>query len=283
MKVGLYLRNMGPQSTPAVMRECAQAAEAAGLDDLWVADHIAIPPDDAEGSGGRYVDPLATLAYLAALTSRIHLGTGALVLPYRPPLATAKWVASIQELSQGRLLLGVGVGWMDAEFRALGVDKSRRGAITDATLAFLHRCFAADEIETNGQRFLFLPRPARPPIFIGGALPYALHRTVRFGDGWMPMGGDPDGLRAAIASLREAAAAAARPTPEVALVTSLPLDDIGAATARAHAFAEAGVTRLIHGWRYPDARAFARAAEVIAKDVRPAVPDRINVIPPASK
>src|SRR5256712_4198305 len=134
MKLGLYLRNMGPQSTRATLLECARAAEAAGIDDLWVADHIAIPPDDAEGSGGRYLDPLATLAFLAGATTRIGLGTGVLVLPYRPALPTAKWVATIQELSGGRLLFGVGVGWMPAEFRALGVERSRRGKIADTTL-----------------------------------------------------------------------------------------------------------------------------------------------------
>src|SRR5262245_22865763 len=153
MRTGLFLRNMGPQSRPATLLACARAAEAAGIDDLWVADHIAIPPDDAVGSGGRYLDPLATLAYLAGATHRIGLGTGVLVLPYRPPLATAKWVATVQELSGGRFNLGVGVGWMEAEFRAAGVDRKRRGAITDTTLEFLNRCFAADEVESNGQRF----------------------------------------------------------------------------------------------------------------------------------
>src|SRR5436853_4230812 len=108
MKLGLYLRNMGPQSTRATIIACARAAEAAGLDDLWVADHIAIPPDQSEGSGGRYLDPLATLAVLAGATERIGLGTAVLVLPYRPALATAKWVATIQELSAGRLVFGVG-------------------------------------------------------------------------------------------------------------------------------------------------------------------------------
>src|SRR6266404_3373716 len=145
MKLGAYLRNMGPQSSRETLLACAHAAEAAGIDDLWVADHIAIPPDDAEGSGGRYLDPLATLAFLAGATTRIGLGTAVLVVPYRPPLATAKWIATIQELSAGRLLLGVGVGWMEAEFRAVGVDKAQRGAITDATLQFLNDCFAADE------------------------------------------------------------------------------------------------------------------------------------------
>jgi probable F420-dependent oxidoreductase len=265
MRLGLFLRNMGPQSAPATLLECARAAEAAGIDDLWVADHIAIPPDDAEGSNGRYLDPLATLAYLAGATQRIGLGTAVLVLPYRPPLATAKWVASIQELSGGRLQLGVGAGWMEAEFRAVGVDRRRRGALTDETLAFLQRCFAGDEVEANGQRFLFRPRPPRPPILVGGAPPHALRRAVRYGDGWMPMGGDPDKLRPAIEELQKQMAAAGRARAEVAVVTALPLDDAPRAAALAREFAAVGVSRLIHGWRYADAAAFARAAEAMVR------------------
>ena len=87
-----------------------------------------------------------SLAYLAGATTRVGLGTAVLVLPYRPALPTAKWIATVQELSGGRLLLGVGVGWMAAEFRAVGVDLRRRGAVTDATLAFLARCFARTSI-----------------------------------------------------------------------------------------------------------------------------------------
>src|SRR5258706_14881538 len=151
MKLGLYLRNMGEQSTAQTLLDCARAAEAADIDDLWVADHMAIPPDQAEGSNGRYLDPLATLAFLAAATSRIGLGTGVLVLPYRPALPTTKWVATIQELSAGRLLFGVGVGWMQPEFRAVGVAYRERGRITDQALAFLQSCFARDEVEANGQ------------------------------------------------------------------------------------------------------------------------------------
>lgn len=263
-RLGLFLRNMGPQSSPRTLLECARAAEAAGIDDLWVADHIAIPPDDAEGSNGRYLDPLATLAYLAGATERIGLGTGVLVLPYRPPLATAKWVATIQELSGGRLQLGVGAGWMEAEFRAVGVEKKRRGAITDATLEFLHRCFAGDEMEANGQKFLFRPRPTRPPILVGGAAPHALRRTVRHGDGWMPNANDAQALRPLIEELQRMMADAGRPPAEVAVLTSLPLDDPSRAAAVARDFAAAGATRLIHGFRYADAAAFGRAAECLA-------------------
>jgi len=263
-KLGLYLRNMGPQSTRDTLLASAQAADTAGIDDLWVADHIAIPPDDAEGSGGRYLDPLATLAFLAAATTRISLGTGVLVLPYRPPLATAKWIATIQELSGGRLLLGVGAGWMQAEFRAVGVDLRRRGAVTDETLAFLRRCFAGDVVEANGQPFLFLPRPARPPIFVGGASPHALRRAVEYGDGWMPVGADPDTLQAGVTALRAAAAAAGKPTPEVVAVSRLPLNDRAQTRDALQRCAALGATRVVHGGRYADAAEFAAAAEALA-------------------
>ena len=269
--LGLYLRNMGPQSDRATILAAARAAEAAGIDDLWVADHIAIPPDNAEGSGGRYLDPLATLAFVAAATRRIGLGTGVLVLPYRPPLATAKWVATIQELSEGRLLLGVGVGWMEAEFRAAGVPYARRAPLTDQTLAFLERCFAADEMEANGQRFLFKPRPARPPIIVGGAPPHVLRRVIRHGDGWMPVGGSAEALRAPIAELRAMAAAAGKPPPVVTTMVTLPLDDPPRAADQAAALRAVGVTGLVHAWRYPDADAFARAAESLITHVRPGV------------
>src|SRR2546428_1337416 len=174
MQLGVVLRNMGPQSTRETLVAAARAADGlSAIADLWVVDHIAIPPDDAEGSDGRYLDPVATLADRAGVTTRVGLGTAVLVLPYRPALPTAKWIATVQELSGGRLSLGVGVGWMAAEFRALGVDIRRRGALSDETLAFLERCFAADVVEANGQPFLFRPRPPRPPLFIGGGPPPA--------------------------------------------------------------------------------------------------------------
>jgi probable F420-dependent oxidoreductase len=265
VKLGVALRNMGPQSAPETLLACARAADEAGLDDLWVADHVAIPPDDAEGSDGRYLDPLTTLAWLAGRTRRIGLGTGVLNLPYRPPLPTAKQVATVQELSGGRLRLGVGVGWMHAEFRALGVDRRRRGRLADETLAFLGRCFAADEAEAHGQPFLFRPRPPRPPIFVGGSPPHALERAVRHGDGWMPIGGEPEALRSGVARLAELAVEAGRAPLEVVVMTGLPLGDAARARDRLAAWAEAGATRLVHGGRYADAGAFRDTVERLAR------------------
>lgn len=260
MKLGLYLRNMGPQSTRPLIAAAARAAEKAGIDDLWVADHLALAPEDAEGSDGRYLEPLATLAFLAGITERVGLGVGVLIVPYRPALLAAKWIASIQELSGGRLILGVGVGWMDREFRALGVDPRRRGATTDATLDFLHRCFERDEVEANGQTFLFRPRPPRPPIIVGGAPPHAISRAVRFGDGWMPTGAHAAMLEAGIASLRAEMAAAGKPAPEVVLLQPLPVDDDQRLASRLRELADLGVTRVVHPWRYRDAGEVAGVA-----------------------
>jgi len=265
MKLGLYLRNMGDTATPEIVHDCARGAENAGIDDLWLADHIAIPPDDAEGSNGRYLDPLATLAWLAGATERIHLGTGVLVLPYRPALPTAKWIATIQELSGGRMLLGVGIGWMEAEFRAVGVPRRSRGRVSDETLEFFERCFAADEVECNGQPMLFRPRPAKPPLFVGGAAPHATKRAIRFGGGWMPMGGDAEQMAAPVEQFRRESAAAGNPDPEVVSIAGLDVEDTERGVAQAQRLASIGVTRIVHVLRYPDAPTFVEGAEKLAR------------------
>ena len=272
MQIGVVVRNMGPQSAPATLAAAARAVDAApAIADLWVTDHIAIPPDDAEGSGGRYLDPLATLAYLAGLTTRVGLGTAVLVVPYRPPLPTAKWVATVQELSGGRLRLGVGVGWMAAEFRALGVGLERRGRLTDETLAFLERCFAADVVEANGQPFLFLPRPARPPLFIGGAPPSAFRRAIAHRAGWMPIGLEPDALAPLAARLRTAAAEAKLAPPEVAVLTRLPLGDVQRGAELLVRYAEAGATRVIHGAQYESDSGFRSMLDALVRVAERAV------------
>ncbi len=266
MKIGIHLRNAGPHATREMLTDCARIADELPIDDLWVFDHIAVPPEESEGSGGLYVDPLATLAFVAAITERINIGTRVLILPYRPALPTAKWIASIQTLSGGRLLIGAGVGWMEAEFRALGVPRSRRGAITDETLELFHRCFAADEVEVNGQTMLFLPRPARPPIYIGGAGPHALRRAVRFGDGWAASHDDADALDGPIVELRGMFADAGKPAPEIIANSRLALDDDdGAVRDRLARLADIGVTRYALGVPYSSAEEFRAIAERLVR------------------
>jgi len=265
MQLGIVLRLMGEASQPDVLMACAAAADRSPVDELWVPDHIAIPPDEAEGSGGRYLDPLASLAVLAGATGRIGLGTGVLILPYRPPIPTAKWVATIQELSGGRLRLGVGVGWMKAEFRALGVDRRRRGELADRALDTLRRCFDAkdDVVREHGQAFYFRPRPPRPPIFVGGGAPHALERAVRFGDGWMPMSAEPEKLAPDVRRLRELAERAGKPVPEVVAFGGVPLDEPRRAAERLARLAEIGVTRFATGSRYATADEFRRGLDAL--------------------
>lgn len=261
MRIGVFLRNMGPASTPEIISECAKAADSQGIDDLWVLDHIAIPPDESEGSGGRYVDPLATLAFVAGTTQRVRLGVSVLIAPYRAPLPTAKWLASIQELSGGRLCAGFGVGWMAAEFSALAVDRSRRGKITDETLAAINTCFASDEVELNGQKFLFNPRPSKPPVLIGGAPENAIPRVVEFAEGWMPMGLSPEDLAPHAADLQSKLNAAGKPAPEIIPLAAVPTDDLGAAAELLNSYAEIGATGIEYPAKYDTTAEFCRCIE----------------------
>lgn len=250
MDIGISIRNMGTQSTPALMAACAKAVEEMGFESIWITDHIAIPPDDAEGSGGRYMDTLTTLAWLVGITERVKLGSGVLILPYRAALPTAKQVATVQELSGGRLVLGVGIGWMDAEFQALGVDRHSRGRISDETLAFFHDCFAQDEVEANGQKFLFKPRPPRPPILIGGRAPYAIERAAAYGDGWFPMARGPDDVAAGLPKYRELTEAANKPKGQVTVSSRLPLADQAQTRDLLDQYRNVGADRLICGLTY---------------------------------
>ncbi len=252
MKIGVTLRNMGAQSSPELVVAAAQAAEAAGMESVWVTDHIAIPPDDAQGSGGRYLEPLITLSVLAGATRSIRLGTGVLILPYRPALPTAKQIASLQELSGERLLLGVGIGWMDPEFRALGIDRHQRGRVSDEILHFINDCFARgdDLAEANGQTFLFRPNPSPPPLYIGGRAPHALKRALRHRAGWMPMGADPDRLARDIGEFERLAERAGVTRGPITLMTPLPLEDPDGSAALLERYLEMGVERLVCALRY---------------------------------
>jgi probable F420-dependent oxidoreductase len=265
MKIGITLRNMGPQSQLPVLQACVQYAEQIGLESAWITDHIAIPPDDAEGSGGRYLDPLVTLGYLAGLTTTLRLGTGVLILPYRPALPTAKQIATLQELSAGRLLLGVGIGWMDAEFNALGLDRRRRGRDSDAVLDFLNRAFADDTVVSNGQELLFLPRPEKPPVYIGGASKNALPRAVAFDAGWIPMATRPDQLAPAIAEYQRLCEQQQQTPKGITVMAGLPLTDPAAAGELLDEYRQLGVERLVVATRYDQADEFKSSAEALAQ------------------
>lgn len=188
---------------PAELQAVAQACDAAGFDYVGVCDHVAIPRELAPRMGTTWYDTIATLGWLAARTERVRLLSHVYVVPYRHPLATAKAFATIDHLSGGRAILGVGVGHVEQEFEALGIPFSRRGALTDDYLPQI-RAALLDEWGAGdvGQR----PRPSRhegPPVWVGGSSDAALRRAARFGDGWLPQGPPQGGTRRAVDVLRE--------------------------------------------------------------------------------
>jgi probable F420-dependent oxidoreductase len=208
MKIGVNLHNYGPFATKPAIDAIAERAEALGYDSLWTADHILLPQTEPEPFG-QLLETLTTLSYIAANTRRIALGTSILVLPQREPILVAKQAATIDELSGGRLTLGIGVGWIEREFDYLGADFVARGDRADEYIAALRELWTAEEPRFAGDavRFdeaIFSPRPRRRngiPILVGGSSTRALRRAARFGDGWHALDASPKKIRDAAASL----------------------------------------------------------------------------------
>ena len=173
----------GPDDLARVARAC----EDAGLDYVGACDHIAIPRAAAQAMSTFWMDPIATLSWVAAATERIALLTHVYVLAYRHPLVAAKQLATLDHLSGGRLVAGVGAGHVRDEFEALGLDFERRGQILDEGLPVLATALENEYVDGLGA----LPRPVqnpRPPIWIAGSSAPALRRAAKFGDGWLPQG-----------------------------------------------------------------------------------------------
>ncbi len=195
MKVGVNLINFGPSARPEILRGWASLAEELGFHHLMTSDHIAVTPDVSARYPAPLYEPLTTLGWLAGITERIAIGSTVIIVPYRSPLETARSFANIDQLSGGRCILGVGVGWAREEYAALNVPFEKRGAITDEYLAAIKLLWTEEKCSFDGTFVRFndvdgAPRPAQtphPPIWVGGRSDAALRRAVRFGDGWHPL------------------------------------------------------------------------------------------------
>jgi probable F420-dependent oxidoreductase len=252
VKFALYGLHRGSSADPDTLARRARLAEDAGFEGLWVGDHIALPTGVYDPPGQPRLEAVVTLAHLAALTSRIRLGFGVIVLPQRQPVLLAKQISSIDHLSGGRLTVGLGVGYLEPEFRALGVSLSERAARTDEYLAAMRALWEQPEPAFAGRFVSFdgitqQPPPAQrphPPIIIGGHSPATYRRALRGGNGWYGWDLTPEQVTATLAEINETAAAMDRPAELGDLeitVTPPAVPDLD--TTRR--YAEAGVHRLV--------------------------------------
>ncbi|MGH8012422.1 MAG: LLM class F420-dependent oxidoreductase [Candidatus Binataceae bacterium] len=230
MKIGLMFANSGPFSQPEMLAGLAQHAEACGVESIWTVEHVVIPHDyqslypyskSGKIPGDEDVaisDPLLPLAFAAALTSGIRLATGVVILPQRNPLYLAKEIATLDVLSNGRVILGIGSGWLKEEFDALGLDFHTRGARTDEAIVAMRALWRDNPSSFHGKHFNFgplmsFPKPIQKngvPILVGGHSPAAARRAGRLGDGFFPALGEADKLKDLFALMREEASKAGR-------------------------------------------------------------------------
>ncbi|CAM3540464.1 LLM class flavin-dependent oxidoreductase [Kibdelosporangium persicum] len=177
MKIGVNVPNYGPGTDPGVLRDWARTVEGLGFDLLMMSDHVAVTPDVAEKYPAPFFEPFTALSWLAGVTHRVRLGTTVVILPYRHPLVTARMAANLADISGGRFILGVGVGWARQEFEALGVPFTRRGKLTDEHLQVIRDAWRNEDDYRAG----------RIPIWVGGNSDAALRRSVLLGDAWHPL------------------------------------------------------------------------------------------------
>jgi probable F420-dependent oxidoreductase len=255
MRLGLVHVNMASMSRPDGLVAATRAAEAAGFDSVWAGEHIVLPdpqvPPSPMGPREPALDSLLALAWAAAHTTTIRLATGILILPQRNPLVLAKQVATLDVLSGGRVMLGVGAGYLEPEFRALGADFAARGAMTDEYLEAMHTLWYDEHPEFHGHFVDFAavdahPRPLQRPIPIvaAGHRPPAYRRAVTRAHGWYGYWLTPGDVATSLAGLRSAADRVERPAELGELEISV--TPRGRVTAeRAAAYADLGVDRLV--------------------------------------
>jgi probable F420-dependent oxidoreductase len=245
MWIGFDTPTRGPLASPENIARIAVEGEAMGYDYLTLSDHVVIPRDIharypysdtgefPAGGRGNWYEQLTSAAFVAAKTARLRLVTSVMVVPHRPAVLAAKMLASIDLLSNGRLIVGCGAGWLQEEIEALGAPPfAERGAVTDEYLAAFRELWTADAPRFQGRYVRFAdivlaPKPAQkphPPIWVGGESPPALRRVARLGNGWYPIGTNPSHpldtlarFRAGIERMRKLVAEAGRDPLSIAL------------------------------------------------------------------
>ena len=291
MKFGLSLsNNQGIEDVQDIV-QLAVRAEGLGFDSVWASDHVFNVSYVLERLGNRpYYDPLTVLTYVAAKTHRIALGTSVLVLPYHQPMRLAKAAATLDVMSGGRLLLGVGVGVIEQELNAMGSPYAERGAITDETIAILKLLWTEDAPCHQGTYYQFSgmkfsPKPLQKPhipLLIGGSSRAAIRRAARVGNGWHPIAMLPEAFSIAMRYLAEEAQAAGRSASDIPVSMSIPLQSgragrfaLGTEAAemveKLQTFKRLGVTTAVIAPSTGDVQEMMHSLETLADEVMPAL------------
>lgn len=299
MKIGISIpNNWGVEDAPRLI-DLAVRAEERGFASVWTSEHLINLAYVRARIGDRpYYHPLAILSAIAARTSRIALGTSVIVLPFHNPFDIAKYVATLDQISRGRVILGVGVGNVREEFDALAIPWERRGAITDESIDVIQALWSQDAAAHAGKVWTFddihtAPKTyqgRRLPIWIGGMSPAAYRRVARVGDGWHPTAITPDELRARAAEIRDLTAAQGRDPGgiDICMRFNIALDDevvtetelrstvTGGDTQRiidvASSFAEAGATHFIYALNSHEPEVLEATVDSLARDLLPLFP-----------
>jgi probable F420-dependent oxidoreductase len=270
LRLGLYglLRGSGVEPDTLVRR--ARLAEEAGFESLWAGDHIALPSDQ-DGKQPR-LEVVVAVSHLAAVTTRVRLGFGVIVLPQRQPVLLAKQLSSIDILAKGRLTVGIGVGYVEPELRAMGVSLADRGARTDEYLAAMRTLWTQPVPSFEGRFVSFAgvfqrPQPVQrphPPIVVGGHSPAAYRRAATTGNGWYGVYLDVEQTAEALAGLRKVAAGCDRPANLGELeITITPPGPVDLETARR--YADLGVHRLVIQSRTEDGSGIEELIESVGE------------------
>src|SRR3984957_7055315 len=249
MRLGIHLPQIGRKAGPDGIRRPAVQAEELGFADVWTSEHIIVPAGAMYPPSPNFYDPVLTLTWAAAYTKRVGLGTSVLVLPMRHPLPLAKELATLQNLSGGRLILGAGVGWMGSEFAALGVPFNERGRRMDEGIEMMRAVWSDDPVSFPSRlipatidHMRMMPKPERPiPIWIGGTSQPALRRAARL-DGWHGSRAMPEQAAPIVEELREMGAG---PEFVVSLRSNWEGKDDGALKARLEGYEAVGVQHVL--------------------------------------
>ena len=290
MKCGIAIPHYGRAAQPSMVEDLAREAEALGFDSVWASDHVLLPVEGA-GVPHYFYDALIVMAAAAAVTTRLRIGTSVLVIPYRDPRLLASVLATLDQMSKGRVILGAGAGGLEGEFAGLGIDFHQRGALTNEYLDCMQALWTTDPTSFHGRWIHFDEMRSNPkpfqnplPIWIGGHSDAAVQRAAVRGTGWQPSNMPLDDFRVRAKAYRDACVAAGRPPGPICLRSiprgpvqtaddRIPFTGDPADIARAmEAYAEAGLTYVVFSPQVRSKEELQTEMQYLAQSILPLLP-----------